>query len=151
MIGMIANAYYTIFKSPILLYSVIKMSKKKIPDENEHLKEWIKDYIETDDRIKKYNDKLKEEKQKKLDIEITLKDYMTKHKLEDHVFNIPNHGALKFTKKSTYSGISKEYLYDRICEILDDPELTQKCINNIYDSREKKEKTCITRSNKQVK
>lgn len=114
-------------------------------------KKWIKDYIEIDNKLKTANQQISAVRKQKKSIECKISNFIVDNDLEDTVFNIPENGSLKLGVSSTVEPITKEYLYKKIQEILEDDKLTKECIDNIYNNRNKIEKSCIKRSKRQAK
>lgn len=99
-------------------------------------KENAKIWIELDDDIKTLNEALKERKQKKKELTPDLLEYMNKYKIND--LNTSD-GHLKFQKTTRSQSLSKKFLIEKLSNFFKNNHKSEKVVNFLYDSRDKKE------------
>lgn len=106
--------------------------------------ESIKNWVTVDNQIKLLQDKVKELRDKKGDIEFQIFNYAEENNLQKAVIEISD-GKLKFVETKTTNPLSLKYVEKCLNEIIKQPESVKQIMQYIKDNRETKAETNIKR------
>ena len=106
-----------------------------------HLKNNIKQYIQCENEIKKLNKKIKKIRELKESMSPNITKYMEEKKMNE--LTVSNKYTIKLSNNSTYQGISKKYITQKLEEYIKNKDHAEKIADHIYDSREKKQKKIL--------
>ena len=126
LIGNLLNLY----KYLKLLYIVNNMNKEEIEDFRNKVKEWI-DY---DNQINELNNKVKELKGKKNDLNNEVLEFMKSNNIEDIS---TKQCKLKTYTSTSQKGLNKEYIKNKLKTALDDEHKAVEITDLILNNREK--------------
>jgi len=105
----------------------------------------IKTWVQIDNQVKMLQDKIKELKDKKSDVEFQIYNYAEEHNLQRAVIEISD-GKLKFVENKTTSPLSLKYVEKCLTNIVPDTEVVKQIMTYIKDNRETKTDTGIKRT-----
>jgi hypothetical protein len=97
----------------------------------------INQWVLLDNQIKNYNEKIKELREKKNNIEQNLIQYSTKNNLTNSMITI-NDGKLKFVNTKVASPLSFKYIEKSLGEIIKNTDQVNTIVNYIKTNREYK-------------
>jgi hypothetical protein len=95
----------------------------------------IKKWVLLDDQIKNVNDKVKELREQKNQLEAVILDYVEKNNLENATAKISG-GKLRFVETKQTAPISLKFLEECLNECITDHSKVQYIMNYIKDKRE---------------
>ena len=107
-------------------------------------KENTKIWFELDDDIQTLNDAIKERKKTKNELTPDLLEFMERYKIND--LNTQN-GHLKYQKTVRTQSVSKKFLISKLGDFFKNMTKSEKVVNFLYDSRDKKETFQLKRVN----
>ena len=111
-------------------------------DEFIKFKEDVKQWIVLDDDILTLQKAIKDRKSKKEELTASIKDYMSRFKIND--LNT-NNGKIKFTKSLYTKPLNKQYLISRLGDFFKDFSKGEKAATFILENRDKEEKFKLKR------
>jgi|TARA_B110000285_G_scaffold95013_1_gene108435 hypothetical protein len=109
--------------------------------------ESIKSWVNIDNQVKMLQDKIKELREKKSDVEFTIYNYAAENNLQKAVIEISD-GKLKFIETKTTNPLSLKYVEKCLSEIVPDKEIVKQIMQYIKENRESKVETNIKRTYK---
>jgi hypothetical protein len=97
----------------------------------------IQEWVSIDNKIKIYNDKIKELREKKTELNTELTYHAEQNGLDKSVIQISD-GKLKFTKNAVSTPLSFKYIEKTLGEIIPNKEQATIILNHIKNNREVK-------------
>ena len=94
----------------------------------------IKKWVSIDDEIKELNTKIKEKRELRSQVLLSIIDYKKNNKLDGKIIKY-NSENLKFTISRQYQPVSYEFIKKCLGEIIDDIEYVEYIINYIKEKR----------------
>tara|TARA_Y100000591_G_C21526015_1_gene541750 strand:- start:268 stop:615 length:348 start_codon:yes stop_codon:yes gene_type:complete len=107
--------------------------------------ESIKSWVQIDNQVKMLQEKVKELRDKKNDIEFKIYNYAEDNNLQNAVIEISD-GKLKFSETKTTSPLSLKYVEKCLHEIVSDENVVKQIMNYIKEHRETKIESSIKRT-----
>jgi hypothetical protein len=97
----------------------------------------VQQWVLIDNQMKLYNEKIKELREKKNNIEEKLSTYANDNKLTNSFIGISD-GKLKFTNSKITAPLTFKYLEKSLGEIIKNPQQVTTIINHVKNNREYK-------------
>jgi len=107
--------------------------------------ESIKSWVQIDNQVKMLQEKVKELRDKKNDMEFQIYNYAEDNNLQNAVIEISD-GKLKFSETKTTSPLSLKYVEKCLHEIVSDENVVKQIMNYIKEHRETKVESSIKRT-----
>jgi hypothetical protein len=111
------------------------------------IKQLIKDYINVDDEITEANSLLKSTREKKKDLEKSIKEYMLNNNISK--VDIGN-GTLKILTSKTQKKLGKEDILTTLLDTLEEQKASE-IINELFSEGEDNEVTKLSRTKKRTR
>lgn len=105
----------------------------------------IQKWVEYDNKIKEFNDKIKPIREYKKKLEEKIIDYSNHNQLQEHVIQISD-GTITFKKQSNLVPLTIKFIEKCLHEIIPSDESVKKIVEYISSQRQSNEKLNIKRS-----
>jgi hypothetical protein len=105
----------------------------------------VKSWVQIDNQMKLLQEKVKELRDKKNDVEFQIYNYAEDNNLQNAVIEISD-GKLKFSETKSTSPLSLKYVEKCLHEIVSDENVVKQIMNYIKEHREVKVDSSIKRS-----
>tara|TARA_B110000858_G_C17599202_1_gene379290 strand:- start:14 stop:358 length:345 start_codon:yes stop_codon:yes gene_type:complete len=93
-------------------------------------------WIDYDNEIKKYNDKLKSLKSEKNSLEVDILSHIENNNLQQNIFNLPSYSSkLKYNKNKSYETMTNKFLIDKFNKYFNDEDKAIHLFNFLKDER----------------
>ena len=103
-------------------------------------------WIDYDNEIKKYNDKLKSLKSEKNSLEVDILSHIENNNLQQNIFNLPSYSSkLKYNKNKSYETMTNKYLIDKFTKYFNDEDKALHLFNFLKEERSLTSKCCLKR------
>ena len=111
-------------------------------DFNENMINWINN----DNEIKKYNDKIKSFKEKRSIFETEILLHIENNNLQDNIFNLPSYSSkIQYNKNKSYETMTNKYLIDKFTKYFNDEDKALHLFNFLKEERSLTSKCCLKR------
>ena len=101
-------------------------------DFNENMINWINN----DNEIKKYNDKIKSLKEKRNSFESEILIHIENNNLQDNIFNLPSYSSkIQYNKNKSYETMTNKYLIDKFTKYFNDTDKAVHLFNFLKEER----------------
>ena len=103
-------------------------------------------WIDFDNEIKKYNDKLKTLKSEKNSLEVDILSHIENNNLQENIFNLPAYSSkLKYNKNKSYETMTNKFLIDKFTKYFNDGDKAIHLFNFLKGERSLISKCCLKR------
>ena len=93
-------------------------------------------WIDYDNEIKKYNDKLKSLKSEKNSLEVDILSHIENNNLQENIFNLTEYSSkLKYNKNKSYETMTNKYLIDKFTKYFNDEDKALHLFNFLKEER----------------
>ena len=105
-------------------------------------------WIDYDNEIKKYNDKLKSLKSEKNSLEVDILSHIENNNLQQNIFNLPSYSSkLKYNKNKSYETMTNKFLIDKFTKYFNnDPIKAKELLDFLKDERSCENKVGLKRN-----
>jgi septal ring factor EnvC (AmiA/AmiB activator) len=117
----------------IISYSIIEMAAQYPSNIEKSIQSWV----EVDNELKKINDKVKDLRTRKNDLEDKIMDYVQENEMNNNFINISD-GKLKFCETKQTSPITLGFLEKCLGEIIANQQQVKQIMEYIKNKREQK-------------
>ena len=113
-------------------------------DFNQNMINWINN----DNEIKKYNDKIKSLKEKRNSFETEILMHIENNNLQDNIFNLPSYSSkIQYNKNKSYETMTNKYLIDKFTKYFNnDPIKAKELLDFLKDERSCENKVGLKRN-----
>jgi len=104
-------------------------------------------WIEYDNEIKKYNDKIKTIKSDKTSLEVDILSHIENNNLKNNVFNLPSYSSkLQYNSNKSYETMTNKYLLDNFIKYFKDENKAKELLEFLKNNRKYENKISLKRN-----
>ena len=112
-------------------------------DFNENMINWINN----DNEIKKYNDKIKSLKEKRNSFETEILLHIENNNLQDNIFNLPSYSSkIQYNKNKSYENMTNKFLTDKFTKYFNDENKAKELLEFLKSERSCDNKVSLKRN-----
>ena len=109
---------------------------------NSNIIKWI-DY---DNELKKYNDKIKSIKSEKNSLEINILSHIENNNLKDNIFNLPSYSSrLQYNSNKSYETMTNKFLLEKFTKYFNNSDKAKELLEYLKNERSFTNKCCLKR------
>lgn len=103
-------------------------------------------WVDYDNEIKKYSDKMKTLKSEKNSLEVDILSHIENNNLQENIFNLPAYSSkLKYNKNKSYETMTNKYLIDKFTKYFNDEDKALHLFNFLKEERSSSSKCYLKR------
>ena len=104
-------------------------------------------WIEYDNEIKKYNDKIKTIKSDKTSLEVDILSHIENNNLKNNVFNLPSYSSkLQYNSNKSYETMTNKFLLDNFTKYFKDENKAKELLEFLKNNRKYENKISLKRN-----
>ena len=104
-------------------------------------------WIEYDNEIKKYNDKIKTIKSDKTSLEVDILSHIENNNLKNNVFNLPSYSSkLQYNSNKSYETMTNKFLLDNFTKYFKDENKAKELLEFLKNNRKYENKVSLKRN-----
>ena len=104
-------------------------------------------WIEYDNEIKKYNDKIKTIKSDKISLEVDILSHIENNNLKNNVFNLPSYSSkLQYNSNKSYENMTNKFLLDNFTKYFKDENKSKELLEFLKNNRKYENKVSLKRN-----
>ena len=111
---------------------------------NQEIEKQLQQWIQLDDQLKTYNEKMKEIRERKNTLGDNITKYASKHNLSNNTFQLDN-SRIRFGQSKTQQQITLSYLQKSLGEVIKNESQSKQIFEYIKNNRDTKISTEIKR------
>ena len=93
-------------------------------------------WVDYDNEIKKYSDKMKTLKSEKNSLEVDILSHIENNNLQENIFNLPAYSSkLKYNKNKSYETMTNKFLIDKFTKYFNDEDKAIHLFNFLKEER----------------
>ena len=93
-------------------------------------------WMDFDNEIKKYSDKMKTLKSEKNSLEVDILSHIENNNLQENIFNLPSYSSkLKYNKNKSYETMTNKFLIDKFTKYFNDEDKAIHLFNFLKEER----------------
>ena len=93
-------------------------------------------WMDFDNEIKKYSDKMKNLKSEKNSLEVDILSHIENNNLQENIFNLPSYSSkLKYNKNKSYETMTNKFLIDKFNKYFNDEDKAIHLFNFLKEER----------------
>ena len=93
-------------------------------------------WMDFDNEIKKYSDKMKTLKSEKNSLEVNILSHIENNNLQENIFNLPSYSSkLKYNKNKSYETMTNKFLIDKFTKYFNDEDKAIHLFNFLKEER----------------
>ena len=103
-------------------------------------------WVEYDNQIKQYNEKIKSIKSDKSTLEVNILSHIENNDLKNNVFNLASYSSkLQYNSNKSYETMTNKYLIDKFTKYFNDEDKALHLFNFLKEERSLTSKCCLKR------
>ena len=103
-------------------------------------------WIDYDNEIKKYSDKMKTLKSEKNSLEVDILSHIENNNLQNNIFNLPSYSTkLQYNKNKSYETMTNKFLIDKFTKYFNDEDKAIQLFNFLKEERSSSSKCYLKR------
>ena len=104
-------------------------------------------WMEYDNQIKQYNDKIKSIKSDKSSLEVDILSHIENNDLKNNVFNLPSYSSkLQYNSNKSYETMTNKYLLDNFTKYFNDENKAKELLEFLKSNRKFEPKITLKRN-----
>ena len=104
-------------------------------------------WIEYDNEIKKYNDKIKSIKSDKISLEVDILSHIENNNLKNNVFNLPSYSSkLQYNSNKSYETMTNKFLLDNFTKYFNNEDKAKELLEFLKNNRKYENKASLKRN-----